>query len=101
MATFERSKLTRRRDPALAGLYAELLAARRRLPPGDADEIEFDEAARWLRVRRGAFELLCNFAARAQGVPCVGTSAELFTHDPPRIADGQAQLPSMSGALIA
>ena len=92
VATFERSKLTRRRDPALAGLYAELLAARRRLPPGDADEIEFDEAARWLRVRRGAFELLCNFAARAQGVPCVGTSAELFTHDPPRIADGRAQL---------
>jgi maltooligosyltrehalose trehalohydrolase len=100
-ATFERSKLTRRRDPTLAGLYAELLSARRRLPPGDADEIEFDEAARWLRVRRGAFEIVCNFAARAQGVPCLGTTAEVFTHDPPGIADGRAELAAMSGALIA
>ena len=101
VATFERSKLTRRRDPALAGLYDALLTARRRLPPGDADEIEFDETARWLRVRRGAFEILCNFAARGQTVPCQGTTAELFTHDEPRISAGQAQLASMSGALIA
>ena len=65
-----------------------------------ADEIEYDETARWLRVRRGAFEIVCNFAARAQGVPCLGTTAELSTHDPPQIADGLAQLPSMSGAVI-
>ena len=60
----------------------ELLAARRRLPPGDADEIEFDEAARWLRVRRGAFEILCNFAARGPGASRArGPARELFTHD--------------------
>jgi maltooligosyltrehalose trehalohydrolase len=101
VATFEHSKLTRRRDPALTGLYAELLATRRRLPPGDADEIEFDESSRWLRVRRGGFEILCNFAAGPQGIPCQGTTAELFTHEQPQLSDGLAELPGMSGALIA
>jgi maltooligosyltrehalose trehalohydrolase len=100
VATFEHSKLTRRRDPALAGLYAQLLATRRRLPPGDADEIEFDESSRWLRVRRGGFEILCNFAARPQGIPCQGTTAELFTHEQPQLSQGLAELPAMSGALI-
>src|SRR6202012_4695751 len=61
--TFEASKLSRRVDPALASLYAELLQARRRLPAEQVDEIAFDERERWLRVRRGAFELVCNFRA--------------------------------------
>jgi maltooligosyltrehalose trehalohydrolase len=100
VATFERSKLTRRRDPELANLYPQLIAARRRLPPGDADAIEFDEDARWLRVQRGAFEILCNFASQPGRVPCVGTSVELFTHDPPHVSEGHAELPPMSGALI-
>ncbi len=60
-ATFERSKLTRKRDPALVQLYRELLDLRRELPGGEADEITFDEDERWLRVRRGSFELVCNF----------------------------------------
>jgi maltooligosyltrehalose trehalohydrolase len=101
VATFERSKLTRRHDPALAGLYAQLLSARRRLPPGDADAIEFDEQSRWLRLRRGGFEILCNFAEEPRRVPCAGTSVELFTHQPPRPSDGHAELPPLSGAVIA
>jgi maltooligosyltrehalose trehalohydrolase len=100
VATFERSKLTRRRDPALADLYARLLSARRRLPPGDADAIEFDEDARWLRVRRGGFEIVCNFAAEHRRVPCEGTSVELSTHRPPRTSEGHAELEPMSGALV-
>jgi maltooligosyltrehalose trehalohydrolase len=98
--TFERSKLTRRRDPALAALYARLLSARRRLPAGDADAIEFDEDSGWLRVRRGGFEILCNFAAEPRRVPCDGTSVELATHEPPRPSDGHAELPPWSGALV-
>ncbi len=43
-ATFERSKLTRRRDPELAALYERLIAARRELGSAEASEI---------RVRRG------------------------------------------------
>ena len=101
-ATFERSKLTRRRDPALYRLYADLLVARRRLPPGDVDAIEFDEDARWLRVRRGAFELAMNFAGEPRRVPCSGDSVTLTTHGgPPEVRDGYVELAPMSGAMIA
>lgn len=100
VATFERSKLTRERDTKLAELYAQLLVERRRLPPGDADAIEFDEEQRWLRVRRGPFEILCNFADEPRQVPCEGTSVQLSTHEPPQPSDGRAELPPMSGALV-
>jgi maltooligosyltrehalose trehalohydrolase len=99
-ATFERSKLTRERDPRLAELYAQLLVERRRLPPGDADAIEFDDERRWLRVRRGPFEILCNFSDQPRPVPCDGTSVQLSTHEPPQLSHGGAQLPPMSGALV-
>jgi maltooligosyltrehalose trehalohydrolase len=99
-ATFERSKLTRERDPRIAELYARLLVERRRLPPGDADAIEFDDEQRWLRVQRGPFEILCNFSDEPRRVPCEGRSVELSTHEPPQPSDGEAQLPPMSGALV-
>jgi maltooligosyltrehalose trehalohydrolase len=99
-ATFERSKLTRERDPRLAELYAQLLVERRRLPPGDAAAIEYDEQERWLRVQRGPFEILCNFSDQPRRVPCEGSSVQLSTHDPPQPADGFAELPPMSGALV-
>ncbi len=99
--TFERSKLTRSEDPSLGRLYGELLAARRRLPAGDADEIAFDEDARWLRVRRGEFELVCNFAGAPAAVPCDGTTVELSTHGAPRVSDGRVELEAFAGALVA
>jgi maltooligosyltrehalose trehalohydrolase len=99
-ATFERSKLTRERDPRVAELYAKLLVERRRLPPGDASEIEFDEEQRWLRVQRGPFEILCNFSDEPRRVPCEGTSVELSTHEPPQPSDGLIELSPMSGALV-
>jgi maltooligosyltrehalose trehalohydrolase len=52
-ATFERSKLSRRSDPELARLYAELLAARRRLPRGDVDGVDYDEAPTSWRATSG------------------------------------------------
>jgi len=100
-ATFERSKLTRERDPQLSALYAQLLDARRRLPPGDAEAIEFDEDARWLRARHGRFEVLCNFAREPRRIPCAGSAVELATHGEPVIADGRVELEPMSGALVA
>jgi len=99
--TFERSKLTRERNPDLADLYARLIEVRRRLPPGDADAIEFDEDARWLRARRGAFELVANFGSERRRVLCGGTTVALATHGEPLIADGAVELEPMSGALIA
>ncbi len=100
VATFVRSKLTRERDPAIARLYERLMSARARLPPGDAEAIEFDEGARWLRVRRGPFELVCNFAADRCRVPCAGAAVELATHGDPAIADGRIELEPLAGALI-
>jgi maltooligosyltrehalose trehalohydrolase len=100
VATFERSKLSREHDPGTAALYEQLLSARLRLPRGDADAIEFDEAARWLRVRRGRFELVCNFAGQPRAVPCTGATVELATHGEPRVSDGQVELEPLSGALI-
>jgi maltooligosyltrehalose trehalohydrolase len=97
--TFERSKLRRRGEPALRELYAELLRVRRELPRGDADEVEFDEEARWLRVRRGPFALVCNFARAAARVPAPGaTEVVLATHD--ASVDGAVSLPALAGALV-
>jgi maltooligosyltrehalose trehalohydrolase len=99
--TFERSRLTRECSPDLADLYARLIDVRRRLPPGDADAIDFDEDARWLRARRGAFELVANFGSERRRVPCRGATIALATHGEPVIADGSVELEPMSGALIA
>ena len=101
-ATFERSKLTRRRDPELAALYADLMRTRRRMPPGDVDAIEFDEDARWLCVRRGAFELTMNFGSEPRRVPCSGGSVVLATTAGGRaLGHGYVELPAMSAAVIA
>jgi maltooligosyltrehalose trehalohydrolase len=100
-ATFERSKLTRERDPQLSALYARLLEVRRHLPPGDADSIEFDEDEQWLRVERGRFEVICNFAPSRRRVPCAGSSVELATHGEPALDAGWVELEPMSGALVA
>jgi maltooligosyltrehalose trehalohydrolase len=99
--TFERSKLTRRRDDELADLYSRLLEVRRRLPPAEPDAIDFDEEARWLRVRRGRFELIANFSSARRSIGCRGTSVELATHREPVVSDGAVELEPMSGALIA
>ncbi|MDQ6778123.1 MAG: malto-oligosyltrehalose trehalohydrolase [Actinomycetota bacterium] len=99
-STFEASKLTRRADPELARLYRELIAARRELPAGDADEIAFDEDARWLRVKRGEFELVCNFSQESARVPCQGSRVRLSTQADPRVADGHVEVAAMSGALL-
>ncbi len=99
-ATFRRSKLTRRRDPAIARLYEQLLPARRRLTPGEAEAIEFDEAQRWLRFRRGRYEIVANFGSGRLELACGGGVIELATHAGSRLADGYLKLPPMSGALI-
>ena len=43
--------------------------ARRELPAGDVDDVDFDERAGWLAVRRGEYTLLANFARIAVHVP--------------------------------
>jgi maltooligosyltrehalose trehalohydrolase len=99
--TFERSKLTRERDDELAALYARLLDVRRRLPPAEPELIEFDEQERWLRVRRGRFDLLANFSSERRRVPCSGTEVVLATCGEPAVVDEAIELEPMSGVLVA
>lgn len=81
-ATFRASKLTRVADRRLARLYAELLTLRRALTavaPGPAEVTAFQEDQRWLRVRRGPYELAMNFSTQAQTIPLTGTDIVLCT----------------------
>jgi maltooligosyltrehalose trehalohydrolase len=101
-ATFERSKLTREGEPpGLGELTRELLAVRRELPAGDADEIAFDEHAGWLRMRRGGFELVANFARETVHVPLEHPrGVRVCTHHA-TLEPGYVVLPTLSGALLA
>jgi maltooligosyltrehalose trehalohydrolase len=96
--TFEASKLTGRGARGHERLVRELLAARRELPAREAAVEAFDEAACWLRVRRGEFELLMNFG-RAQVVPARGR-AVVVTTGAAKVQDGGVRLGAMTGALV-
>jgi maltooligosyltrehalose trehalohydrolase len=98
-ATFERSKLTRETDAALLELHRDLLALRRELPPGDA-RAEGDEAGRWVRVRRGPYELLMNFAGGPAQVPCGGGAVVVQTHAGVVVEADTATLPPRSGVAL-
>ena len=98
-ATFERSKLTRDGDPpGLRDLYAALLRVRAELPPGDVDAVECDPQVPWLRVRRGRYELLMNFAAQPATVPAGAREVVLATAEAAP-ADGGLRLAARSGVL--
>ncbi len=103
LATFERSRLTRRADPHLAGLYRRLLEVRPQLPRVPA-EVAFDEADGWLRVERGTSVLLANFADEDRFVPCPPARVEVATHagTAGTVTPGQPHLllPARSGALL-
>lgn len=96
--TFARSRLTWREDARLRALCVDLLRVRREVR-GEA-ECALDEAARWLRVRRGAHELACNFARAARRVPVDGDTLVLATHPDVRLEEGAALLPPLAGALV-
>jgi maltooligosyltrehalose trehalohydrolase len=98
-ATFEASKLTRKRDDSLLELYRDLLRVRRDVT-GEA-ESTFDEDERWLVVRRGTHELACNFAHEQRAVPIAGRTLVLATDAATELREGSIILPPLSGALIA
>jgi maltooligosyltrehalose trehalohydrolase len=99
-ATFERSKLTWQVDERVRDLYRRLLAERRALGRAETEAADFDEDARWLRVRRGGAELVMNFAREERRVPVERTTLSLATHDRVRLEDGHAVLPPLAGALV-
>src|SRR3954451_18785816 len=100
-ATFERSKLTWEGDAALRELYANLLRVRRQLPRGPVDDVRFDEQARWLRIRRGDYQLMMNFSETDQVIPGTARTVVLATHDRADLrVDETVALPPLSGALV-
>jgi maltooligosyltrehalose trehalohydrolase len=99
-ATFEASKLTRRVNTGIQRLYAELLQARRDIPRGDVDTIEFDEENRWLRFVREEFEVVCNFARVSTEVRCMSETVLIATHDGTSVSQGAVRLPALAGALL-
>jgi maltooligosyltrehalose trehalohydrolase len=102
VATFERSKLTRTGEPeGLRELHAELIRARRELlPPGDADEVTFDERAGWLAVRRGEYTLLANFSRTSVHVPRERVEEVVLATHEPTVEPGFVVLAGLSGALV-
>jgi maltooligosyltrehalose trehalohydrolase len=100
-ATFRASKLTREGEPpGLRDLYAALLRARAELPHGEADPIDFDEHAGWLRAGRGPYTLLANFSQRDVHVPVEGTVETVLTTHHATLEPGFVVLPALSGALL-
>ncbi len=124
--TFLRSCLTHRGgDRALAELYRRLLALRAQMRAagdgggggassssgggssgsgsgsGSEPLIAYEEQARWLTVRRGAWLLACNFSAEPQSVPC-GEASEVViaTHGASIGGGGRLTLPALAGALL-
>jgi maltooligosyltrehalose trehalohydrolase len=87
--------------------YRELLRLRRQHPDlADSRlhrvEVDFDEAARWVIVHRGAFDVLANFSDRARLVPAASDEI-LFRTDPAVAAADQGSqilLPPQSACII-
>ena len=105
LATFERSKLRwEEAQSELLAWYRKLIAFRRAQPSltdGRLDRVDvaFDEHARWLVMRRGAVEIVCNFAQDWQAVPVTGKNvicSEPEWHRRP----GLIELPSDSIAIL-
>ncbi len=99
-ATFERSKLTRKKDERLLELHRELLRARRELRPGDAQAFG-DEEGRWVRVVRGDYELCMNFGNEPVLVPSAAGTVILATHaGDTALEPGGVRVPPRAGVLL-
>ncbi len=98
-ATFERSKLTRERDPQIADLYASLLRARADMPRTEV-ETTHDEDARWLAVDRGPYRLCANFADEPREVPLDGHAEVVIATAGAELRSGHVLLAPMTGALL-
>ena len=101
-ATFERSKLTRASEPRghRASCTGGCCDVRRELPHGDADAVDYDEHAGWLRVVRGEYTLVANFSGVRAHVPVEGTGEPVLTTHHTTLEPGYVVLPPRAGALL-
>lgn len=102
-ATFAASKLTRAADRGLLDLHRDLLALRRELTdaaPGPAEVTGYDEDERWLRVRRGPFELVMAFAARGRTAVRVEGAEVVLATGRAELSGGVLELGPRTGAVV-
>ncbi|OBA77751.1 malto-oligosyltrehalose trehalohydrolase [Mycobacterium sp. 1164966.3] len=106
--TFQRSKLNwdevgSGEHARLLGLYRDLIALRR-AEPDLADPwlehltVDYDEAERWIMLRRGRLSIACNLGAEPVTVPIAGEL--VLAWDRPAIGDGTTELPGHSFAIL-
>ena len=97
--TFARSTLRPEEgEPAMRDLYRRLLELRRGLPQ-EAPEVEFDEGAAWIAMRRGALRVLGNFGDHDAEVPVEARELVLATDPGAELRDGRVRLPARSAAV--
>ncbi|HEY0963312.1 MAG TPA: malto-oligosyltrehalose trehalohydrolase [Pseudomonadales bacterium] len=109
-ATFRRSKLDwrERNEPANADMlqwYRELIALRREerdfaAGPLDPQGVTCNATAGWLRLRRGRFEVVCNFAGEQQRLPAQQQMLRLASHADARLSNSMLTLPPWSVAVL-
>lgn len=106
--TFQRSKLhwdevDDDEHARLLSVYRELIALRRTesdlADPWLADlHVDYDEAARWIVMRRGRLAIACNLGTEATGIPITGEV--VLAWDPPEVGDNTTALPGHSFAVL-
>jgi maltooligosyltrehalose trehalohydrolase len=109
-ATFTRSKLNwgeaAEGDHArLLDLYRSLIALRRSLPdiaaPGFGETVvEFSEEDRWLRLERGAVQVVFNFSGGDCRLNTEAETIRLATEDSVRLESGKLELSGHSAAIL-
>jgi maltooligosyltrehalose trehalohydrolase len=110
--TFQRSKLNWKEanggeHAELLKWYEQLIAFRRAsadLTDGNLDrvEVDFDEDARWLVLRRGTLEIACNFGDAHQVVPVKASSKPLICSEKDLgLNSDRIELPGASVAIFS
>ena len=79
---------------------AEFVEDERPARLGAVDEVVWDEDQRWLRVRRGAFEIVCNFGEQELALACDESTVRLTTAEGARLENATLHLAPLSGALL-
>jgi len=65
----------------------------------DTVELDFDEASRWLVMRRGATSVFCNFGTTPVSLPAAGDLV-LASEPGARVNQGRVELPAESAAVL-
>ena len=104
-STLDWSELDGARHAVLLAWHRDLIALRRsrvELSDGRRDLVQtsYDDAQRWLVVRRGAVAVVANLSTERRTVPCEGRSVLLASEPGISCGDGVLDLPGESVAVV-